>query len=321
MQTPKISIIIPVYKVERYLDTCLTSILNQDEKNIEILVINDASPDNSEQIIDKYAQQDDRIKKINNPKNMGLGLTRNVGINEAKGEYILFVDSDDYLCPNVLSGLYNQAKDNDLDILQANYTKIYNWGERKMPENKIKGIYNGEDYLSIRPYIPVVVWSKLWKTSFLKKNNLKFNEWYFEDVSFSSEAYFFAKRVMESSIFFYNYRIRNGSIMTAEINDKKLKSFMVLVNVLEKHYMKSKTHKDGAQRLKLFAHSIVDFSGAISMYKKNNDLKEKAKKYLSDQVNKYRFEILKSSKLDIIQKSLFFLSPYILWKVRKILNK
>ena len=109
--------------------------------------------------------------------------------------------------------------------------------------------------------------------------------------------------------------------MTTEINDKKIKSFLVLIDTLEKHYLRSKTKKDSAQRLKIFAHAMVDFAGGISRYEKNNELIEKAKSVLSIQVNKYRFEIFKSDKLDIIQRGLFFISPLLLWKVRKMLNK
>ena len=117
MMKRKYSIIVPVYNVEKYINECLSSLINQTYKNIEIVVINDGSSDNSLSLIEEYSRIDDRIRVIDQ-KNMGLGYTRNVGIDNAVGDYILFVDSDDYISLNTCEEIeavlsYN----NEVDII------------------------------------------------------------------------------------------------------------------------------------------------------------------------------------------------------------
>ena len=112
----KVSIIVPVYNVENYIERCLKSLVNQTLKDIEILIINDGTPDNSIEICEKYAKNDNRIK-IFNKENEGLGLTRNYGIERATGEYIAFVDSDDYVTLDMCENLYNAAIENNADIV------------------------------------------------------------------------------------------------------------------------------------------------------------------------------------------------------------
>jgi glycosyltransferase involved in cell wall biosynthesis len=113
---PIISIIVPIYNVEKYLDRCITSLRNQTLKNIEIILVDDGSPDNCPNLCDKYAQQDYRIKVIHQ-KNKGLGLARNAGIDIAQGKYIAFVDSDDYVSTKMYEQLYNESLKQDFDII------------------------------------------------------------------------------------------------------------------------------------------------------------------------------------------------------------
>ena len=124
MMKRKYSVIVPVYNVEKYINECLSSLINQTYKNIEIVVINDGSSDNSLSLIEEYSRIDDRIRVIDQ-KNMGLGYTRNVGIDNAVGDYILFVDSDDYISLNTCEEIeavlsYN----NEVDIIAVSYTHL-----------------------------------------------------------------------------------------------------------------------------------------------------------------------------------------------------
>ena len=118
----KISIIIPVFNVEEYLRQCLDSIINQTYNNLEIIIVNDKSPDNSQQIIDEYTAKDSRIKPIIHTINKGLGGARNTGISAATGHYISFVDSDDYLALNTYEILVQEIEKNNSDII--NFGKI-----------------------------------------------------------------------------------------------------------------------------------------------------------------------------------------------------
>ncbi|ULQ60045.1 glycosyltransferase family 2 protein [Brucepastera parasyntrophica] len=116
----KISIIIPVYNVEKYLRECLDSCITQTLRDIEIVCVNDASPDNSSAILDEYAKKDNRIKVITHEKNLGLGGARNTGISAASGEYVWFVDSDDFISPHSCEILYSYAKQKNADIVRFN---------------------------------------------------------------------------------------------------------------------------------------------------------------------------------------------------------
>ena len=112
----KISVVIPVYNTQNYLNECIDSVLNQSFKDFEIICINDGSTDNSLSILSDYEVSDERIKVISQ-QNRGLGASRNEGLKLAQGEYVLFLDSDDYLTPDALEKLYNQAYANDLDLI------------------------------------------------------------------------------------------------------------------------------------------------------------------------------------------------------------
>lgn len=114
---PKVSICVPVYNVEQYIGRCIESIQNQTLSDIEILVVNDATPDKSMHIVEKYASHDSRIRIINNPKNRGLMATRQVGYTNAIGNYITFLDSDDWLPDNAIENLYNKALETNADII------------------------------------------------------------------------------------------------------------------------------------------------------------------------------------------------------------
>lgn len=113
---PKVSVIVPIYNVEKYLDRCMESLLNQTLKDIEIIMVDDGSPDNCPQMCDEYAKKDRRIKVVHK-KNGGLSDARNAGLKVATGEYVAFVDSDDYQSLNTYEELYHQAESGDYDVV------------------------------------------------------------------------------------------------------------------------------------------------------------------------------------------------------------
>lgn len=119
---PKVSIIVPVYNVEKYFDRCINSLINQTLREIEIILVDDESPDNCPEMCDKYAKKDSRIKVIHK-KNGGLGFARNSGLDIAAGEYFAFVDSDDYVDLDFYEKLYTAAKNGDYDLAQGGISK------------------------------------------------------------------------------------------------------------------------------------------------------------------------------------------------------
>ena len=177
---PKISIIVPVYNVENYLKNCIDSILNQTFKDFELILVNDGSTDNSLNICEDYKSIDDRIKIVNK-KNGGLSSARNAGLDIATGEYIGFIDSDDYIHPQMYEILYNEIK-NEADISMCDFEKVYEFDKKLLGSNFVSDyeieILNNEEALSKlaekNEVTYVVAWNKLYKKELFK--DIKFKE-------------------------------------------------------------------------------------------------------------------------------------------------
>ena len=215
----KLSIIVPVYNVEQYIHQCIYSIVNQTIKDIEILVINDGTLDKSIEIINEF--HDDRIKIINQ-RNGGLSSARNTGIKYATGEYIVFIDSDDYLLrEDVLEDMYNQIYEDDADILVGNALAVYdNDTSVKMTRNSrvfTKQIISSEDFLKRfleAKSMLAPVWLNIYKNSLIK--DMRFREGILhEDEEFTPRIFLKAKKISVYPKEFYGYRQRVGSISKA----------------------------------------------------------------------------------------------------------
>ena len=170
----KLSIIIPVYNVEKYIEKCINSLINQTLKELEFIFVNDGTPDNSVDIIKKYQKIDKRIKLLEK-NNGGQASARNLGLKHAKGEYIAFLDSDDYVSENMYQTLYNRAKKDNLDIVLCNYFLVYKDKIEKNINNitkeKEKKI-TPEEYITLSPS----PWNKIIKREYLEKQNFIFPE-------------------------------------------------------------------------------------------------------------------------------------------------
>lgn len=227
----KVSIIIPVYNVEKYLKKCLDSVLNQTLKEIEIICINDGSTDNSQLILEEYAKKDPRIRVVAQ-KNMGSGAARNRAIEHAKGEYIGFMDSDDWAYPTMFEKLYENAKLNDSDMVMCPML-IINESKEGLSSRDIKNlpyynldcfddtfnnrVFNHRDTNDFIFKIAVNAYNKIYRTSFVKKFNAKFAEdgLIFQDNIFFYHTYLNASRVSLIRDFLYFHRTsRPGSVQT-----------------------------------------------------------------------------------------------------------
>lgn len=322
VRTPKISVVIPVYNVEQYLEKCLNTILSQTFSDFEIVVVNDCSPDNSQEIIDLYVLKDDRVKSVINPVNKGLGGARNVGIMHCTGDYVLFIDSDDYLCNNnALKLLYNQASKYDLDVLDTPYNVLENQQIVAVLPKKFNVFNNqvlsGIEYMEQVGILPIVAWNKLYKLSFITTNKILFEERKYEDVCFTLETLYRSKRVQNTPFPFYNYIVREGSIMTSKPNKTSIDDALRLCKDLEIQYHK---FNKNSQIEKSFFYSFVGLKRLLNNYD-NKEHKIKTSKELKKFHRKYRPSILKAKKLGIFQKTLLFLSPgvmnYVLSKLKK----
>src|SRR6056297_562237 len=173
----KVTIIIPVYNAEKYLEECLVSALNQTLADIEVVIINDCSPDGSELIIIEFLQKDSRIKYMRHECNQGQAMARNTGLKVANGEYICFLDADDKLEVNGLEHLYDLASRDDLDILEGNYIAFDSSGNLKAfaEFSRAGEVFKGREVFEIayneRFFFTMPVWRRLWKRKFLLKTD------------------------------------------------------------------------------------------------------------------------------------------------------
>lgn len=233
MDLGKISVIIPIYNVEKYIKQCLESVLNQTYKNLEIILVNDGTKDSSMEIIEEYLL-DERIIVINK-ENGGLSSARNYGLEKVTGEYIYFLDSDDWLEENTLEILINNS--NDVDIVRGNF---YYYDEIKntkiLPKFKLEYNKNLEAKFLLQDGVEIMVWNKLYRTSFIKKNNLKFVEGIIhEDEEFTFKTYMLNPKVEYLEKVTYNYRInRANSIMNGSKKNSSINSLGKIVENFEK---------------------------------------------------------------------------------------
>lgn len=220
----KISVIVPIYNVEKYLERCLESIVNQTIKELEIILINDGSNDGSYQIACTYASKDSRVTLLVNEKNIGQGLSRQKGLVHAKGEYVTFVDSDDFIELDMYENLYRKAKEKDYDVVGSDFTYVFQDGKRitnaicREKIEKLNNTYILDRLLSSEQnnFIPNSLCNKIYKLEFIKENKIEILSERFlflEDLVFNIN--FFACRPTVAWIpqSYYNYMLRKGSTM------------------------------------------------------------------------------------------------------------
>lgn len=246
MKEIKISIIVPVYNTSKYLERCIDSILNQTLEEIEIILIDDGSTDNSGEICDRYKKSDPRINVIHK-KNEGLGLTRNAGLREAKGTFVGFVDSDDYIEPNMYEKMYNTIQKNGNDAVICNSKRLTkdnnimnNWNN--IPDR----IYNREEIE--KEILPSIcgnekykikigsVWKVLYKKSILDDYNIKFlNEREYVSEDFMFNLIYFSKcnrlELIKDELYIY---CENQDSLTKKYRPEMVNKFEKLYNIMKK---------------------------------------------------------------------------------------
>ena len=217
---PKVSVIVPIYNVEKYLNRCIDSILNQTFTDFELILVDDGSPDRSGKICDEYAEKDDRVKVIHK-QNGGVSAARNTGIDEAVGEYIMFVDSDDYIDSMMLQVMFSE-KSEDVILSGLKYVDMDGNLIKEYKENEFSAI--GQNLFIEEYYIDMNKkcilngpYNKLFKRSIIKENNIKFNE----SISICEDGLFVVNFLQHCKTFsnineaYYNYvQYAQGSLMS-----------------------------------------------------------------------------------------------------------
>lgn len=229
---PKVSIIIPVYNVEEYLPDCLESCINQTMHDIEIICVDDSSSDNSKEILEDYQKKDSRIKLLFHTKNLRQGAARNAGLQEASGEYIWFIDSDDYIDLNACQILYDEASKFDVDILSFQALNFcYEKNQKKiapsnfivdLPKNCILDLTGN---IKINCTINVAPWGYISKRDFIKGFSFA-EECFHEDVDFTLIVFSQCKRFRCIAYTPYFYRQREGSTTRTTISEKKIPDYI-----------------------------------------------------------------------------------------------
>lgn len=239
MLQPKISVIIPVYNVEQYLSQCLENIVYQTYTNLEIICVNDGSSDNSKNILESYAKIDKRIKIINQ-QNSGQSVARNVGIKNATGDYIHFMDSDDYISLNYYEEMVKTLANTNADIVCSGFY-FEEWKEMSVYYKDTFILTNLYDklYKTVLNYFNYV-WRYLIKTSFIKENNFYFiNGKFYEDIGYTLELLIKANKVVIAPKVQYFYRYRKDStVHNKKYNNDLTEAFLRYNKVLEKYDIK-----------------------------------------------------------------------------------
>lgn len=296
----KVSVIVPVYNVEKYIEKCLNSLVNQTLKEIEIIMVNDGSPDNSQNIIDKYVKKYPRKVKSYIKENGGQGSARNFGLEKAEGEYIGYVDSDDFIELDMYEKLYNKAKKNDLDIVVCGSYNVTELGnktielDRELFKDKKKNAFFGR----------MAVWNKIYKKELLINNKATFRSklWY-EDLDFTLKTLSTAKKVGYVNKPFYNYLIREGSTMNNSNVDRNLEILLAFDEVV-----KNKLLEDYHDIIEFLAVDHIYISAVVRVVnaKADKNKKKEVIKKLIDYVktnfpnykkNKYLYTLTRNRKI------------------------
>lgn len=217
-----ISVIIPVYQVEKYLPQCLDSVLKQDYEKLEVILIDDGSPDASGAICDAYAQKDSRVQVIHQ-KNGGAAAAKNAGLRMASGEYLSFVDSDDYLEPGAYSHMVKLLRENDADVARCAFRNVFRTKTEEHLYAQNQAVMTGKAFLCsfLSDWTCGLLWNKLYKRQLF--SDVFFEEGHkIDDEYFTYRGIMNARKVACDNRIVYNYRKRASSVMSSPESRKQL---------------------------------------------------------------------------------------------------
>lgn len=296
MEMPLISVVVPIYKAEKYIERCVNSLLSQSYENIEVLLIDDGSPDKCPEICDKLAKSDSRIKVIHK-SNGGVSSARNAGIDASKGEYLTFVDADDYVKADYISKLYNAIKDANASIAMCGLTQkcddkpdeIILPLKKKISFTVMSAIFIADGILNLHDECSYV-WGKMWKKDVIKVPFSSFG--YSEDALFNFENSSLCDKIAIINEPLYIY-VRNGSSITGTKTAKSLDDSISAAEEIYKLSQKFYPQKNKEAKSMLVTHAFFAYVHAYKSDKQGMDsVMERAKKI----INQNRATVMFSSK-------------------------
>lgn len=326
------SIIIPVYNVEKYLEQCLQSVISQTYTNFEVILINDGSTDKSKKICDKYTLDDTRFKLID-IKNKGVSNARNLGIEKSRGEYILFLDSDDYIELDALEKIYNVVNSNDYDIVlyrlvrEINNKKII---DIDMDRYMNKAYSTKEEIKDLMPYLikkeiinsPI----KVYRNKLIKFNNIKFDTKLDlgEDLLFNMECILSSNNIYIMNDILYHYMIRNEDSLTNKfMSDKYNKLMYVNGKIWNLVKTKYKNNEFKLQEALLYIRLKNIYSCFLDIHSKKCGLSYKQKlkyiDYIKDNEIRHKFSLIKDIKFKVLAIVLKLNSKLVIYNFSKVL--
>lgn len=308
-----ISVIVPIYNVEEYLPTCINSILNQTYKDIEILLIDDGSTDDSGRICDEYAKQDNRCIVIHQ-QHKGVSETRNTGLNHATGEYISFIDGDDYIHPQMLEILYEALQKGNYDFSMTLYKEVHTKEQFRFishytsqeiyQEQLIYGLYNyslkNNSYPEINFY---VIWNKLYKKELV--TNIFFIQTASEDIVFNNTIYLKVQKAIIINETLYYWVQRHNSITRRNVNETYINRILSYYQCLTNIPEYSSVYRTAA--LERLYKSLVSFR----FYVKNPYLKIKFKEIKSYIIENTFLKFLLDRNMSTLKKITILMPLYV----------
>lgn len=308
-----ISIIVPVYNVEKEIDKCIKSLINQTYENVEIILVNDGSTDSSLSICNSYKNKDFRIKVINK-ENGGLSDARNSGINISTGDYILFVDSDDWIEIDSCEKFISTMDGRNIDIVVGEAKKIEGANISYLKHNNLN---NGQEYSS-KEYIKLAIEALEWyapvcfnmyNRDFIIKNELFFKkDILHEDMQILPRTFLESERIIYMQYCFYNYKIREGSITQSKDNTKNIESMTIIFNEWKKTFDEV---SDIELRRLLYGILIKQYLYVFREFDINNF------EYSKILNNKFLFKYALSNR-EKIKVILYILAPKVYKKIMKV---
>lgn len=269
----EISVIIPVYKTEAYIEECVNSILAQANQGMEVILVDDGSPDDCPQICDEFVKIDSRVKVLHKI-NGGLSSARNAGLAIAKGKYVTFIDSDDKIFPNSVAEILRWAKSAEADMCFLRAIKFYPDGmQHDLGEDIVRSQLKSQNreeaitHLASRPKYPGSAWAKLYRREFLMNNELHFpyDRRYSEDLGFIRDCILCAKSFDALEIPYYQYRQNRQGSITNKITSKNFYDLLRFITESTEKLTANKTHKDPVSEA-VMAFVAYEYSVLLYLY-------------------------------------------------------
>lgn len=276
---PKVSVIVPVYNVEKYLNKCIDSLINQSLKDIEVIIVNDSSPDSCQSIIDTYQNNYPNLIKSFIKENGGQGSARNYGLDYASGEYISFVDSDDWLDLDMLEKMYNLAIKDNSDVVICDMMDYYEDGSKK--------VFNCTKYDSVYKVTPSAC-NKIFKKEII--SNIRFlNGLWYEDFNFTTKILLNNPKISTISNLYYNCHSRKVSTMNNNNAIKNL-DIITIIEDLKDYAYKNDLFNDNLFEYLIFDHILITSINRVTNQKSKDKTKviKELRDYCKKNLKNYR---------------------------------